>query len=401
MENADQFPYLRKSLLGPWWKEADNKCTIESADEFELSMNKPAPPLRDQPPPPLPPKAPPKPKDPPTSVIEGLVDAVIKVREWANSPPAPKPAPAAAPAIHKPRVKPFDLQDIPGAMRKIGWLKSAEVMGKWFAGPLNYANTDEGAVRGINHEGKPFPPAAVDTKTFDLKWILQFPRAKKKFDELVNLKLFNPAANAALRLKFSRRQPSPYYVDTWNILENDIQRWHRDFQYQRVDVDDDELTKLEMFARGLFRPNGLWMDDLYGSLGAFSFYAAVSGFSYRRVAHTRTSLRIHEVCIYMRDVFTFHDRSNQRGTQYLGHWNKTGFIVVPISTIFGELTKADWPNYPVARNGVISENSVYYPVRNMDYRRWQLRYGQGSDLVLYSNVHRVPFYPPKIIEFDL
>ena len=103
----------------------------------------------------------------------------------------------------------------------------------------------------------------------------------------------------------------------------------------------------------------------------------------------------------MRDVFTFHDRTDQRGTQYLGHWNKTGFIVVPLPFITGQITKADWVNYAVARNGIVSDSTVYYPIRNKDYRDWQLKHHQGGDLVLYSNRCRVPMYPPKVLEFEL
>lgn len=204
----------------------------------------------------------------------------------------------------------------------------------------------------------------------------------------------------------SRRDPSPYHVDTWNKSREDIQQWHQEYQYQKNSVDSDNISKFLMWPKGVAHPNGLWMDDLYGSLGAFSFYAALGGFFYHRIAHTRTRLTVTEVYIYMRDVFTFHDRTEkkpiiiQNGTQYFCHWNKTGFIIVLASTVIGEVTTADWLNYTVARAGVVSKNTVYYPIRNRDYRDLQLRHKQGGDLVLYSNLYRVPLYPPKVLEFD-
>jgi len=308
MKDADQFPYLRKSLLGPWWKEAGNRCTIESVEEFELSMNKTAPPLRDQPPPPPLPKAPAKRKEPPKPAAERLVDAIIKVHDWANHPPTPKPPPAPVPPpIKKPRVKPFDIQDIPDAMERIGWTMAARVQRKW----LNYANTDEGAIKGINQEGKPFPASMIDTTMFKLDWILQFPRAKKKFDELVSSMLFNERAKDSLRIIFTNRTPSLRCIDAWKLCNEGIHEYHKHFQYQRNAVVSDYTSKLAMFAKGSARPNGIWMDDLYGALGGFSFYAAIGGFIYSRQKPGLTRLKIFDVSVYMRDAFTFHDRSER------------------------------------------------------------------------------------------
>jgi len=68
---------------------------------------------------------------------------------------------------------------------------AAKIQRKWFSGELNYVSTKEGEVKAINHEGKPFPETMIDTTTIKLDWILQFPRAKEKFDELLTGTLFN------------------------------------------------------------------------------------------------------------------------------------------------------------------------------------------------------------------
>ncbi|MFX8180220.1 DUF6402 family protein, partial [Acinetobacter baumannii] len=71
----------------------------------------------------------------------------MALHAWLNTPSPPKPdrpTPPAAPAIKKQKIKPFDLQDIPDAMDRIGWPMSAKLQRKWFAGELNYATTDEG-----------------------------------------------------------------------------------------------------------------------------------------------------------------------------------------------------------------------------------------------------------------
>lgn len=407
MEKSDKrIPFFEQRYIKPLWalRHEQKGCTIEDVEEFHISTDRPAPLLRDQPPsPPAPPKSK-EPEHPPKSIIEGFMD----LRDWLNTPPPPKPVPPpAVPKTKKPRVKPFDLQDIPGAMDRIGWPMSAKVMRKWLSGELNYVNTDKGAVKGINQDGKPFPLSMIDETMFKMDWILGFPRAKRKYDELMSDNLFNAEAYKSLKMIFSRREPSMYYIDAWELCEGDIQEYHREFQYQKKSVDSENTDKFLMFLKGYAMPNGLLMDDLYGSLGAFSFYAAIDGFFYHRVAPTRTRLVIKNISVYMRDVFTFHDRTDKtlgvvsNGTQYLGHWNKTGFIIVPGATALGEVSKADWVMQPVARGGMISENTVYYPVRNKDYRDWQLRHKQGGDLVLYSNRKIVPLREPYVMEFDL
>jgi len=295
-----KFDFYEKSILGPYWKHAKGGV-CKALDDVALSMDKGPPALRDQPPPPPAPKPPPKPKEPPKLLLVGIAETVIKIYEtgvkihdWAHSPTPPKQSPPPAPAIIKPRVKPFDIQNIPAAMARIGWPMSAKVMRKWFSGELNYANTDIGAVRGINQDGNPFPESRIDTTMFKLDWILKFPRAKERFDELVSENLFNQAAYTSLKKMFAHRTPSPYHVNPLNLSNGDIQKWHQQYQYQMISVDTTFDDKFLMGLKGVARPNGMWMDDLYGSLGAFSFYAALGGHFYQRIEPTRTRLTIQD-----------------------------------------------------------------------------------------------------------
>jgi len=182
------------------------------------------------------------------------------------------------------------------------------------------------------------------------------------------------------------------------MCDEDIHAQHRVFQYQLIGVDDGIAAKLAMAAKGVAAPNGVWMDDLYGTLGTFSFYAAIDSYTYFRLRPGRTRLTIYGVSIYMRDAFTFLDRT--RGTQYLGHWNKTGFILVPAAIAVGEISASDRFNFVAQRNDTASENNIYYPVRNKDYREWQLKHRQGGDLILYSDKYRVPMRDHVVMEFD-
>lgn len=407
MEKSDKrIPFFEQRFIKPLWALRHGKqgCSIEDVDEFYISMARPAPVLRDQPPsPPAPPK-PKEPKRPPKSLIEGF----LEFREWMNAPP-PKPVPTpAGKAAKMPRIKPFDLQDIPGAMDRIGWPMSAKVMRKWLAGDLNYANTDDGAKFGINQNGKPFPPNMIDTTMFKLDWILGFGRAREKYEQLVDEAIYSKKANNAIAKIFRRHQPSPCYRDAWKLCDGDMQKYHAEFQFQFVLIDAENTDKFIMFLRGAVMPHGLLMDDLYGSLGAFSLNAAIGGFFVGMVNDRRARVEILDISLYMRDVFTFHDRKEshlggaiERGSQYLGHWNKKGFVIVPSATALGEVTTGDWIMAPIARNGMITEDGVYYPVRNRDYRDWQLEHNQGGDLILYSDRRLMRLPSPIVVEFDL
>ncbi|SCU91532.1 hypothetical protein CNECB9_5080003 [Cupriavidus necator] len=207
-DSQEIFTYYQNGRFGiPWcWKEKTGVegCRKLNVEEFPLSTARTPPSLRDQPPPP------PKPTPAPVKrEKKTLIESSLEFHEWLNAPSAPQQKPAPAPEATKPRVKPFDMQDIPDAMERIGWPMSAKIMRKWFAGDLNYANTDTGAIRGINQNGKPFPAAMVDTTTFELRWILGFARARAKFDELVNTKLFDDSAYGSLKKIAKRLEPSP------------------------------------------------------------------------------------------------------------------------------------------------------------------------------------------------
>lgn len=392
MTTDRKYPYFQKGLLLPRWKLQPEPahCVAVDVEEFYLSTDRPPPNLRDQPPAP-PTQKPPEPKRPPKSLLEGF----LEFKEWLNTPSPPKPAPPpSAPPPKKPRVKPFDLLDIPAAMDRIDWPMSAKVMRKWFAGELNYATSDDNAAKGINQDGKPFPSSMIDTTMFRMDWILQYPRAQEALEKLRDVAIYNSAAKDAIARTFRRQgKPTPYWRDAWKISDGDINRLHRDYQFQLVRVDTEFTDKFFMAVRGSALPNGIFMDDLYGSLGAFSFNAAVGGHRFRALRGNRVCVEIQDVLLYMRDVFTFHDRKDSHlggliegRSQYLGHWNKTGFILVPEAALASEVTKLEWPIFPVARNGMIRDDDVYYPIRNQDYRSWQIKHKQGGDLILYSDV---------------
>ena len=207
--------------------------------------------------------------------------------------------------------------------------------------------------------------------------------------------IYSPATKDVIESKFRGKKPTPYFRDGWSECEGDLHKFHAMYQFQLARVDAGIDAKFAMLLRGSALPNGIFMDDLYGSLGTFAFYAAIDEhYFYPRGNGGR--LVIHSLCVYMRDVFTFFDRD--ANTQYLGHWNKNGFIIPRQIAIAHHIMNSDWLMFPVARDGAISASDVYYPVCNRDYRNWQLKHKQGGDLVLYSNIKFVNLAEPITME---
>ncbi|MFL9960593.1 DUF6402 family protein [Paraburkholderia sediminicola] len=127
---------------------------------------------------------------------------------------------------------PFDIQEIPDAMRAMYMPTGAKLMEKWFTGELNCSPDDAAEHAMINQNGKPYPPDMIDTKTIKMDWILNFSRAKKQYEFLINTAIYSDLARVKILEKLT-----PYarrgYVDlnAWQECP-DLPSLHERFQFQ-------------------------------------------------------------------------------------------------------------------------------------------------------------------------
>ncbi|MDH6166536.1 hypothetical protein M2282_001683 [Variovorax boronicumulans] len=229
---------FRKSnnFMRSWSQQIGEICHVEVA----LSSNRAPPPMRGKPVAPVARKTVEVPvrrkakDDPYANTIRGAIKATEAVSgaaasmsHWLKSPPLPpkeKSKPLEA-------VPPFDIQDIPGAMRKIGAPLGADLMDKWFAGALNFPPTAADERNGINQNGVPYPPSMIDTTSVKMDWVMKFARAKKGLDHLMS-RLGTPRARKeianALRPYRNRRDSR-----SWLECQGDIVRFHKESSFSR------------------------------------------------------------------------------------------------------------------------------------------------------------------------
>lgn len=379
--------YLKSSNFLRLWSERE--CEVCEVEGVGLSMARPAPrllyarpvevvPERAVKEVPVPKKK--VPEDPYLNVFNAMLktaNAVADFSEWLNRPPEKMAAVAvqktkallATPPSRK--VPPFDIQDVPKAMRKLHMPMAAKLQERWFAGQENYSQTSEDLRNEIDQNGVPYGPAMFDSTTIKMDWVLSFARAKKAFNELMQDRLRTPNA-----LKILRDKLLPYRnrheVLGWNIAKSNFLDFHRKFQFQLVAVNATWGQRIGSFLNRMVTAGGV-PDDLTGALGAFNLYVAVR---YAQIDRSAGYAIVTDVSVYVRDPYEFSD------DQYLGHWNPSHVAIVPAHQL---TAGSGWLEYPVIDGSIYDKDSVLSPVTNRSYREWRSRHGQGGDFIIYTD----------------
>nr|WP_280884172.1 DUF6402 family protein [Burkholderia sp. CpTa8-5] len=131
---------------------------------------------------------------------------------------------------------------------------SAKLMERWFAGELNYSATSKDQRNEINQNGELYPESMIDRTTIKLDWVLKHARAKRQYDNLVNVDIYSPRAYETLKdiLGRYRRRGD---VSPWTVSGYDIRKLHKEFQFQRAAVESSfEQKALQRLCGGFRMP---------------------------------------------------------------------------------------------------------------------------------------------------
>ncbi|WP_147297986.1 DUF6402 family protein [Trinickia dinghuensis] len=323
---------------------------------------------------------------------------------------------------------PFDMLDIPNAMEKTGFRVAAKLARRWFNGRKHLLSARSSDF---------YPDDMVDLNTVSLNFTLNYRGAKEKLRKLLASAIHNDAAIHELKRSIHRFVTKEFIargvaytgnLDTWKASNGDIQTLHRNYQFQMMKV----MTLDTMNDR--FGPS-----DLTASLGNFYYVAAIASVTVHSDKYYRydppspvlccqSSAEVTEIFVYLRDSYSFSDKPGKEASQYLGHWNRDGMILVPasvasdfINNVAGEkggnFQFGDRPatpfmssvydngfKYPVdIINGLFKKNlrkqDVYYPIHNSDYNFWRDKFNRGGDFLIYSSPVKVTL--PESIIFTL
>jgi hypothetical protein len=425
-------PYLKPEYKRTFfleWQLFENAhgCTPVHHRELCLQMQK-SPPALPQPAgqaiaksaaAPVAPAAPPPPP-PPKEAARAFLEWMIERKEKKQ---AQAQAPTQAPSQpQRPLPKLFDLYDIPAAMKAAGFPVSAQLAQKWLDGPAYTAyGTDEPG----NAKEQRYPKDKVNLNTVSLSWLRGYPKIEQRYQALLG-KLSSGPAQKVLRDKFTAHLAThpgmSHELHTREHCQGDWQSVHEQFQFQFEHVGMlDTLT------------DTLGMTDVTAALANFAFYASVARAHVKTVVYNRyntpagtqrcfkSTVQVTHAWVYAKDSYSFHDSGPS--SQYLGHWNKNGVIVLPaaVAASVGMKKIADaskgiysyefqkkliqWLNskriepwdsevslFPVDIGGSLLEKDIYFPVRNRDYHLWRKAKDRGGDFLIMTQ--------PKLIKLD-
>jgi hypothetical protein len=283
--------------------------------------------------------------------------------------------------------------------------------GRAFVGPTN-AEELNGAI---------YPEDMIDNKTIKTSWLLGFKDMEEKYDDLEKILIYSPAAR-----KIAKKCLAGFILNnprfngtllTKQYCNGNIQKLHHQFQFQRNMITDLDTLK------------NLAPTDLTASLGSFSFLAAIASadiatkvynryISPSNTLHcTQSTATITHIWIYAKDSYSFQDDDNT--SQYLGHWNKSGLIVLPaaaatakIGNLLKNYTKlgrklsfeagdADIVSIrPTLEIRRLMETEIYTSIRNKNYIDWRKKHNRGGDFVIYSDLKKIELDEPISISLD-
>ncbi|MWL86334.1 DUF6402 family protein [Cupriavidus sp. SW-Y-13] len=410
-------PYIRNKLdpifaIERRWKLYDGRhaCTPMDIRDFGISLHKAPPPIFDW-------------------RYHARKDSDNAVSKGSGSKDESVPPPVRPTcfldsyrASEARRLAPFDLYDLPAAMRAEDFPVAASFAERWLNGRLFDAHRFDYTTNKMV-EGR-YDADMIDTHTIKLRWLLGFGGVESKFNRLQR-DIYDIKARAAIQSKLRKYLESrPKFsgmIDTLADCQGDLQKLHADFQFQYIGVGMSDAMVGAPVSRNRWLSIG--MTDVSAALGKFNFYATVGKANVvlsrtlpnpsSKVECFQRKAIITDVLLYMRDSYSFHDKGP--ASQYLGHWNKRGMILLPAAAVahfmaeslggrsefFGRMEVDDMALLPVTVKDRLEPENVYYPIRNRDFRAWQAKHRRGGDFLIYSDLGSIRLKEPLHIDLGV
>lgn len=282
----------------------------------------------------------------------------------SHAPRSPADSPKPEPRLGKEYPRPagvvfarndkFEILDIPPIMQSNGFVKGAALMSRWFSNPKTIAPDY----------------CESDTKTITMEWLLKFPLAKAKYDELKG-RIANDKTKDLLgqRIKEGGVLSLPDR-NGWSTLGNLK-------GLTTPQMDNFYVNSIEVRARFWDKTKVLGgkniIDDFWCALGTCQLRLAVKGRCQkldltdqekRAKIQQKLLVYVEQTGVFVVDSYDFNDDEGS-DSQDLGYWSNLPTGRGSGSTVAGEMRSH---------------------VTNSDFNEYRSRTGKGGDFRVYSDI---------------
>lgn len=267
-------------------------------------------------------------------------------------------------------LEPLGINDIPKAMKKIGWKKSAALMERWLSTPA-WKCPDSWKDGRELPEGLYIPDEHCDDKIITMSWLMRYPAAVEAISKLLSERALSPAglnvtAKRLKRLGWDGR--GSYTFGRKNIIGRPSMSARELEQYYQNNF-------LAVGSNAALHVIVDTMDDVFGSLGTYNLKVAVIGTAYRHVDN-KVYFEPSHAGVYVKDFYDFNNDSTY--DQFLGYWCEDG-ILTRVQT-----------GYSFMNKNTIHINNKHMKVadvRNSAFLRYREKTGKGGDIIVFSDVY--------------
>lgn len=248
------------------------------------------------------------------------------------------------------------LDEIPGAMDKMGWRVSAALMRRWFATKPAWVMGPEDRVES---NVSTLPTSRVENRLITMQWLLGYESVFSAFDELSN-NWDTPRGREELvnKLKAAGWTPGAKVKLGYGVFN---------------------AMHAETTCQVNYRIFGAYRDtfnDLFGAINKGMFKLAVKGVTAVSPITGREVFEIHKIGIYCRDTYDFGANRIMDSTFGLGVWSRERCL--------SKVEMAGYASAPAPLRAARFPGFV--PVRNDDFRRWQQARNEGGDFYVFSDI---------------
>ena len=271
------------------------------------------------------------------------------------------------------KIEPMGINDIPKAMKRMRWMKSAALMTRWLTTPGWECppawKSGKELPRGLE-----IPDQHCDDKIITMSWLLRYPAAVRAVNKLLNERALSPAglkvtANRLKKLGWDGK--GSYTFGRTNLLGRpsmSARELEQYYQNNYLAVGDNAVVHVIVDT----------LDDIFGALGTYNLKVAVVGTAFRGT-NKDVFFEPSYAGVYVKD---FYDFNNDGGyDQHLGLWCEEGILTR------GQSAYAKFFNMGVTH--LKNKHMKAAEVKNSDFLRYREKYGLGGDIIVFSDVYWV------------